>query len=146
MTSGPLPRPQIMLIEDNDGDQLLTRKALEAWGIGHDLHIMQDGEEALDYLNRNKKGAFGTKRPHLILLDLNLPRVDGFEVLETLKTDPELRQIPVIVLTSSSAESDLIGAYTRHANAYMVKPGSPQDFESAMKSLGVFWFVHNRLT
>lgn len=144
MTSGPLPLPFILLVEDNPGDQFLTRKALAAARLPHTLTVVEDGDDALDYVFQ-RGDRVGAQRPDLILLDLNLPKVSGLDVLAVIKDDPDLRTIPIIVLTSSEAERDLVGSYARHANAYMVKPGSPKQFNDAITSLGQFWFQHNRL-
>ena len=144
MTSGPLPIPFILLVEDNPGDQFLTRKALMDSGVPHVMRVVEDGDDALDFVFRRGIHT-AAARPDLILLDLNLPKVSGFEVLGLVKDDPGLRSIAIIVLTSSEAERDLVGSYSRHANAYMVKPGSPKQFNAAITSLGQFWFQHNRL-
>lgn len=138
------PTVTILLVEDNDGDQLLTKKALGRTKLAHDLYVVSDGVHALDFVFQRGEYAHAP-RPDLVLLDLNLPRVDGVQVLAELKHDPVLRRIPVIVLTSSAAESDIVTSFTTHANSYMVKPGTPDELAQAMSSLGEFWFTHSRL-
>ena len=124
---------EILLVEDDDGDALLTRKALSAGKVPFHLHVAETGEEALVFLE-------GDLRPDLILLDLNLPGIHGREVLEEVKQHPEWRRIPVVILTSSKAESDILRSYDTHCNAYMVKPGGPAIFEKLAQQLGDFWF------
>jgi CheY-like chemotaxis protein len=118
----------VLLVEDDPGDVLMTREAFEHYKIRNQLHVVTDGEQALHFLHRT--GDFASApRPGLILLDLNLPRRDGLEVLAELKADPGLRVIPVVILTTSQAEEDVLRSYSLHANAYVSKP---VDFESFM--------------
>jgi CheY-like chemotaxis protein len=111
----------VLLVEDDDGDVLMTKEAFEHHKIRNNLHVVNDGEQALQFLRREGEYADAPK-PGLILLDLNLPRRDGREVLAELKNDPELRLIPVVVLTTSEAEEDIVRSYALHANAYVSKP------------------------
>ena len=139
------PEPaQILLVEDNPGDVRLTEEAFKQGRIENDLHVVSDGDEALEFLYRRGEYADAT-RPDLILLDLNLPRKNGEDVLEELKADPELRSIPVIVLTSSRAEEDVIRSYELHANAYLTKPVDPDDFIETVRAFEKFWFSVVRL-
>lgn len=129
---------QILLVEDNPGDVRLTKEAFEEGCITNDLHVVRDGQEALDYLFQ--RGDYEeTALPDLILLDLNLPKVDGWEVLDTIKNDSQLSLIPVIILTGSEAEEDIVQGYKRHSNAYLTKPIDPDDFVDLMKSFEKFW-------
>jgi CheY-like chemotaxis protein len=131
---GP-PRPaEILLVEDDEGDALLTEKALRAGTVPFNLHLAETGQEALDFL------AKAHPRPDLILLDLNLPGLHGKDVLREIKVHAEWRRIPVVVLTSSQAESDILSTYDLYCNAYMVKPGDPKIFESLTGSLEDYWF------
>ncbi len=135
---------RILLVEDNPGDVRLTREAFECGRIDTDLYVVSDGTDALEFLNQ--WGEYGdVPRPDLILLDLNLPRMDGEEVLERLGVDDNLRQIPVIVLTSSCAENDIVRSYDRHANAYLTKPVDPGEFIETVRAFENFWFSVARL-
>ena len=130
----------ILLVEDDPGDELITREAFEDNKIKNNLHVAHDGEEGLDFLYR--RGPFAeAPRPDLILLDLNLPKYDGRQLLEQIKSDPELSHIPVVVLTTSSAEEDILRSYKLHANAYIPKPVSIGEFVEVIRSLGNFWFT-----
>ena len=129
---------RILMVEDNEGDVLLTRLALKDSKILVELDVVEDGVEAIDYLRHRGKHA-GAPRPDLILLDLNLPRMDGREVLAEVKSDPDLRRIPVVILTGSSAEEDLVRAYDLHANCYVVKPVGAEEFAKIVKSIPTFW-------
>jgi two-component system, chemotaxis family, response regulator Rcp1 len=130
---------EILLVEDNPGDVRLTREALREGKIHNNLAVVEDGVEALRYL-RGEGPHAGAPRPDVILLDLNLPRKDGREVLEEVKADPELRTIPVVVLTSSDAERDVVRAYDLHANCYVTKPVDLEQFINVVKSIESFWF------
>ncbi len=135
---------EILLVEDNPGDVLLTRKAFERARIANILHTVGDGEEAMDFLR--KRGAHTeAPTPDLVLLDLNLPKMDGGEVLREMKEDPDLRRIPVVVLTSSSAESDVLRSYELHANSYITKPPSLTELSDALKALHIYWFAIVRM-
>jgi two-component system, chemotaxis family, response regulator Rcp1 len=131
---------EILLVEDNPGDVRLTREALKEGKVRNNLNVAQDGVEALAYLRREGRHA-GAVRPDLILLDLNLPRMDGREVLAAIKADPELRPIPVVILTSSQAEQDIVRAYDLHANCYVTKPVDLDQFITVVKSIEDFWFA-----
>ena len=135
----PAGRPiDVLLIEDDPGDVLITREAFEHNKINNTLHVAHDGEAGLDFLYR--RGAFqDVPRPDLILLDLNLPKYDGRQLLEKIKSDPELSHIPVVVLTTSSAEEDILRSYKLHANAYVTKPIHLDAFLSAVGSIVSFW-------
>lgn len=135
---------EILLVEDNPGDVMLTQEAFQEGKLAHSLSIAVDGEEAMDFLCR--RGAYAdAPRPDLILLDLNLPKKDGREVLTELKSDPELHQIPVIVLTTSEAEPDVRNAYRLHANCYLTKPIQMDDFFRKIRLIEDFWLSVVRL-
>lgn len=148
----PLPRPvvapgrpgapgcavEILLVEDNPADVRLTREALRDAKLATRLHVVGDGEAALAFLRRQPPFE-AVPRPGIVLLDLNLPRVDGRQVLDELKTDPSLHTIPVIVLTTSAARDDVLACYARHANCFVTKPLNFQDFVNAVRIIGNFW-------
>lgn len=135
------PRPiEILLVEDNPGDARLTEEALREGRIRNTLHHAHDGVEALDFLKR-KGGFANAPRPDLILLDLNLPRKDGREVLSELKRDPVLRLIPVVVLTTSEAEQDILRTYELHANCYITKPVDLDKFMTIVRAIEEFWLA-----
>ena len=129
---------EILLTEDNPADILLTEEAFEEAEFPHRLHVARDGIEALTFLRREENGELPT--PDVILLDLNMPRLSGLELLDILKEDPHLQHIPVIVLTTSRAEEDVWRSYKLHANAYIPKPVSIGEFVDVIRSLGNFWF------
>ncbi|MEU0539523.1 response regulator [Nocardia sp. NPDC005978] len=134
----------ILLVEDDPGDELMTREAFEHNRIGNTLLVVRDGEEALDFLYQ--RGAHtGAPRPDLILLDLNLPKYDGRQVLEQIKSDSDLAHIPVVVLTTSAAEEDILRSYRLHANAYVTKPVDLDQFISAIKQIDDFFVQVVRL-
>jgi two-component system, chemotaxis family, response regulator Rcp1 len=135
---------QILMVEDNDGDVFLTTEALKEAKIANCVHIVHDGVEALEFLRGEGKYATAP-RPDLILLDLNLPRMDGREVLAAIKPDAELCRIPVVVLTSSSAEQDVLRSYELHANCYIVKPVDFSGLMEVVKSIEDFWLTVVRL-
>ena len=137
MASPPI---DILLVEDNPGDVELTREALHDSKVHMRLSVVHDGVEALRFLRREGVHA-GAPRPDLILLDLNLPRKDGRGVLAEVKADPELRQIPVVILTSSQAEQDILKAYELHANCYVTKPVDLDQFITIVRSIEHFWFT-----
>jgi chemotaxis family two-component system response regulator Rcp1 len=131
---------EILLVEDNPGDVRLTEEIFKEAKISNTLHVVRDGIEALDFLR--KKGGYKKKqRPDLILLDLNLPRMDGHEVLKEVKADNDLRSIPIVILTISEAEKDILKAYTNHANCYINKPVKLNEFIEVMKSIEDFWLT-----
>ncbi|GAA2485534.1 response regulator [Streptomyces sp. NPDC059506] len=129
---------EVLLVEDDPGDELMTREAFEDNRIGNTLHVVRDGLEALDFLYRRGEHA-SAPRPDLVLLDLNLPKYDGRQVLEKIKSDPELASIPVVVLTTSSAEEDILRSYKLHANAYVTKPVDLDQFVSAIRQIDQFF-------
>ncbi len=135
---------EILLVEDNPGDVFLTQEAFREGRLPHRLSVVEDGEEALLFLRREGKHS-GAPQPDLILLDLNLPKKDGRELLGEVKTDPELRQIPIIVLTTSGAEQDIARAYKLHANCYLTKPIQMDDFLKTIRSVEEFWLSVVRL-
>ncbi|MET9030818.1 response regulator [Nocardia sp. NPDC004168] len=134
----------ILLVEDDPGDELMTREAFEDNKIGNTLHVARDGEEALEFLYRQGRHA-DAPRPDLILLDLNLPKYDGRQVLEKIKADPDLSHIPVVVLTTSAAEEDILRSYRLHANAYVTKPVDLDQFVAAIKQIDEFFVQVVRL-
>jgi CheY-like chemotaxis protein len=134
----------ILLVEDNPGDFRLTREAFAEGRLANDIHVVTDGIEALDFLYQ--RGDYeDAPRPQIVLLDLNLPRKNGDEVLAEIKDDPELSRIPVIVLTSSEAETDVVRSYELNANAYLTKPVDPQAFIEEIRALEEFWLSLVRL-
>jgi CheY-like chemotaxis protein len=135
---------RILMVEDDPKDVELTMMALEGHNLANEVVVTRDGEEALDYLYR--RGKYTTRssdHPAVILLDLKLPKIDGLEVLRQVKTDNSLKIIPVVVLTSSNEEKDLVSSYTLGVNAYVVKPVDFHEFVNAIKELGVFWAIIN---
>jgi len=131
---------QILLVEDNPGDVRLTVEALKDGKIHNHLNVASDGEEALAFLRRQGQYAHAP-RPDLILLDLNLPKKDGREVLKEIKQEKNLKRIPVVILTTSTAEKDIIKTYDLHANCYINKPVDFDQFTSVVKSIEDFWFT-----
>lgn len=129
---------QILLVEDSPDDILLTEEALSDAKIANDLHAVMDGEAAMAFL-RNEGEHAGAPRPDLVILDLNLPRKDGREVLKEIREDPELTSLPVIVLSTSGAPEDIAGAYARHVNAYIQKPVDFDEFLRVVRSMEEFW-------
>ena len=135
---------RILLVEDNPNDAELTLEALAEHHLANDVKWVHDGEEALDYLYcRGKYTGRECNELAVVLLDLKLPKVDGLEVLRTMKADERLKYIPVVVLTSSREERDLVDSYKLGVNAYVVKPVDFEDFMSAVKQLGAFWAIIN---
>lgn len=135
---------EILLVEDNPADVRLTIEALKDAKVSNKLHVAVDGVEALSFLRREGEYA-DTVRPDLILLDLNLPKKDGLVVLSEIKEDESLKHIPVVVLTSSSEEKDILAAYDHHVNAYVTKPMNLNDFLNVVKGLEDFWLSIVRL-
>ena len=134
----------ILLAEDSPQDVEMTLTALAEHNLVNEVVVVHDGEEALDYLySRGKFRLRSSGNPVVALLDLKMPKVDGLEVLQTIKRDPDLKNIPVVMLTSSREEQDLVRSYEAGANAYVVKPVDFQQFIDAVKQLGAFWAVHN---
>lgn len=135
---------EVLLVEDDAGDELMTREAFEDNKIRNTLHVVRDGQEALDFLYQ--QGEHGdAPRPDLILLDLNLPKYDGRQVLERIKSDDNLAHIPVVVLTTSSAEEDILRSYRLHANAYVTKPVDLDQFIAAVRQIDDFFVTVVRL-
>jgi CheY-like chemotaxis protein len=135
---------EILLVEDDAGDELITREALKHNKFKNKLHVAHDGEEGLNFLYR--RGKFqNVPRPDLILLDLNLPKYDGRQLLEKVKSDADLARIPVVVLTTSSAEEDILRSYKLHANAYVTKPVDLDQFISAVRQIDEFFLQVVRL-
>ncbi len=134
------PPVEILLVEDNPGDMRLTMEALKEGKVYNNLHWMRDGVEALEFLERRGRHA-AAPRPDIILLDLNLPRVDGREVLARIKGNERLRPIPVVILTTSKAEEDVLKSYDLHANCYVTKPVDLEKFIVVVKSIDQFWLT-----
>jgi len=131
---------EILMVEDNPGDVRLTVEALKEGKVRNNLHIAEDGVEALAFLRRQGRYA-EAPRPDLVLLDLNLPKKNGREVLEEIKEDPDLRRIPVVILTVSQAEQDIVKSYNLHANCYITKPVDLDQFLDVVKSIENFWLT-----
>jgi two-component system, chemotaxis family, response regulator Rcp1 len=135
---------QILLVEDNAADVRLTIEALREGKVRNELSIARDGAEAMKFLRREGEFA-NASRPDLVLLDLNLPKKDGREVLAEIKADDDLKRIPVVVLTTSSAEVDILKSYSLHANCYITKPVDLEQFVQVVKSIDDFWLTIVRL-
>jgi CheY-like chemotaxis protein len=131
---------EILLVEDNPGDERLTREALKEGKVYSNLHWVKDGVEAMQFLRRQGKYS-AVPRPDIILLDLNLPKKDGREVLQDIKHDGDLKRIPVVVLTTSKAEEDVLRTYNLHANCYVTKPVDLEKFIVVVKSIDAFWLT-----
>ena len=135
---------RILLVEDDPRDVELTLTALEEYNLANEVTVVRDGQQALDYLYcRGEFSARASENPAVLLLDLKLPKVDGLEVLQQVKSDDRLKRIPVVVLTSSHEEVDMMRSYELGVNAYVVKPVDFHEFVNAVKELGVFWAVIN---
>jgi CheY-like chemotaxis protein len=130
----------ILLVEDDEGDVLMTREAFDHYRIGNTLHVVADGEQAIQFVRRAGEYA-DAPVPGLIMLDLNLPRRGGLEVLEELKSDPDLRVIPVVILTTSQAEEDILRSYSLHANAYVTKPVDFERFIEVVRQIDNFFIT-----
>ena len=144
MTTQATRSIEVLLVEDNPGDVRLTMEAMRESKVIVNLSVAPDGEEALAFLRRLGPH-LGAPRPDLILLDLNLPRKDGREVLAEIKADADLRRIPVVVLTTSSAEADIVKSYNLHANCYITKPVDFKQFMTVVRSIEDFWLTVVRL-
>jgi CheY-like chemotaxis protein len=140
----PLQPIEVLLVEDDPGDELMTREAFEENRIGNRLHVARDGEEALDFLHQRGDHA-QAPRVDLILLDLNLPKYDGRQILEHIRSDPELTHTPVVILTTSSAEEDIMSSYKLHANAFVTKPVDVNRFIAAVRQIDDFFLTVVRL-
>jgi two-component system response regulator len=135
---------EVLLVEDDPGDELMTREAFEDNKIGNRLHVARDGQEALDFLYRRGDHA-EAPRVDLVLLDLNLPKYDGRQVLEQIRSDPDLTHMPVVILTTSSSEEDILRSYKLHANAFVTKPVDVNQFISAVRQIDDFFLSVVRL-
>jgi len=135
---------EILMVDDSMGDVRLAQEALKEARVGNRLSVVHDGEQAMAFLRR-EDGYGDAPRPDLVLLDLNMPRMDGREVLAQIKGDPDLRSIPVVVLTTSEAEADIVKAYDLHANAYITKPVDLEAFLDAVRVVEEFWLTVVRL-
>ncbi|GAA2127071.1 response regulator [Actinomadura napierensis] len=144
MTDTAIQPITVLLVEDDPGDELMTREAFEENKVGNTLHVVRDGAEALDFLYRRGEHA-EAPRPDLVLLDLNLPKRDGREVLQEIKSEPDLAAIPVVVLTTSAAEEDILRSYSLHANAYVTKPVDFDQFINAIRQIDDFFVTVVRL-
>ena len=136
MTGEPI---KILLVEDNLGDVRLTIEAFKEGKVSNEISIVHDGVEALAFLRQDGQYA-GAPRPDIVLLDLKLPKKDGYEVLAEIKQDPDLKRIPVVILSSSEAERDILETYYQHANCYITKPVDLERFITVVKSIENFWF------
>ena len=135
---------RILMVEDDPKDVELSLSALEDYNLANEVVVIRDGEQALDYLYcRGEYASRSGENPAVMLLDLKLPKVDGLEVLSQVKSDPKLKLVPVVVLTSSKEEKDMVASYKLGVNAYVVKPVDFHEFVNAIKELGVFWAVIN---
>ena len=135
---------EVLLVEDDAGDELMTREAFAEHKISNRLHVVRDGQEALDFLFRN--GAYAdAPRVDLILLDLNLPKYDGRQVLERIRSNQDLTHVPVVILTTSASEEDILRSYKLHANAYVTKPVDVNDFIAAVRQIDEFFLTVVRL-
>jgi two-component system, chemotaxis family, response regulator Rcp1 len=134
------PPVEILLVEDNLGDARLTREALKEGKVYNNLHWVKDGVEAIEFLHKTGRHQ-GAPRPDIILLDLNLPKKDGREVLQEIKADPDLQRIPVVILTTSKAEEDVLKTYALHANCYVTKPVDLEQFIRVVQSIDNFWLT-----
>ncbi len=132
-------KPRVLLVEDNPGDIRLTQEALKESTMDVILDVVSDGEQAIDFLMKRNKFSESI-RPHVILLDLNLPKKNGIEVLKEIKADDSLKKIPVIVLTTSDADHDISKAYSFHANCYILKPVDFDDFSKVIRLIEMYWF------
>lgn len=137
------PLVEILLVEDSEPDILLTQEAFAEAQVRNRLHVARDGDEAIEFLRRQGEHA-GAPRPDVILLDINMPRKNGLEVLAELKADPKLASIPVLMLTTSQAETDVTNAYARHASGYVIKPVGFENFLDAIRAFENFWLTFVR--
>lgn len=139
----------VLLVEDNPDDQALTLRAFHKSKVANEIHLAQDGVEALDYLLGTHEDADGSRRwkhalPRMVLLDLKLPRVDGLEVLRRLRSSERTRRLPIVILTSSDEDRDLVESYDLGANSYIRKPVEFEEFARVIEELGLYWLVINR--
>lgn len=131
----------ILLVEDNPDHAMLTKRVLDDYKVANDVHVVKDGADALDYIYRRGNYANGNSapRPGLILLDVKLPKIDGFEVLKQLKNDPEYSSIPVVMLTTSACDEEVSRGYAEGANSYVTKPVRFDEFAEKIKNIGLYW-------
>lgn len=134
----------VLLVEDNKGDVLLTKEAFEESGGNHVISVVYDGQEAIRYLEKNEPYT-EVDTPNLILLDINLPKINGHDVLKYIKSNSSLKQIPVIMLTTSSSEKDISKSYSNYANCFLTKPNDVTDFFQIIKTVNDFWLNKNQL-
>lgn len=135
----------ILVVEDNPEDLALTLRALRRSGLEVGIEVLRDGAEVLEHLlGESASGADGARRPRLILMDLKMPKVDGLELLERLKSNPRTLAIPIVVLTSSAERSDIVGAYRRGANSYVVKPVEFEHFARTVQQIGIYWLNYSQ--
>lgn len=130
---------QILLVEDNEGDIILTLEAFKELKVKNTVSVVKDGEEAIEFLKKNDQNA-GSALPHLILLDINMPKLNGIEVLDFIKKDERLKKIPVVMLTTSSSESDISACYEKSANCFITKPLDFGKFLNVIEAIETFWF------
>lgn len=137
---------EILLVEDNPNDLALTQRALKKARLANNLHVCRDGEEALNFLfgDGGQAGRHGCQLPRVVLLDLKLPKIDGLEVLRRMKSDPRTKTIPVVMLTSSKEQKDVIESYNLGVNSYIVKPVNFDGFSAAVEQLGMYWLLVNQ--
>lgn len=140
-----MPTKVILLVEDNPKDVLLTERAFQQSRIANELHVARDGAEALDYLHGSEAGTPARPAPALVLLDLKLPKVDGLEVLRRIRQDERTRLLPVVILTSSAEDQDVLRGYGVGANSYIRKPVDFVQFAEVVKNLGLYWLMLNEL-
>jgi two-component system response regulator len=138
---------EILLVEDNPEDVEITLRAFQKYKLSNKIHVVQDGEEALEciFCTGRYAGRSVGSDPRLILLDLKLPKVDGIEILQRCKSDPRTKRIPIVILTSSREERDLVNSYNLGVNSYVVKPVNFSQFTEAVRQLGLYWMVMNQL-
>jgi len=136
----------ILLVEDEEAHAVIVKRNLNDFKLANNINHVKDGQAALDYLYQRDaySAPLSSPRPELILLDLRLPKVDGLEVLKIIKTDPALMRIPVVIMTTSSAEKDITQAYDNYANSYLVKPLDLQQFMPMLESIGFYWLIWNK--
>ena len=144
MTHRPVTPIEILLVEDNEPDVLLTQEAFEDARMANNLHVTRDGVEAMAYLHRQPPFEHATA-PDVVLLDINMPRKSGLEVLEEMKNDPALCHIPVVILTTSQADEDILKSYQNHASSYIVKPVGFETFYQAIRAFETYWLSFVRL-
>lgn len=137
------PLPYLLLVEDNEQDEILTIKALKKNKVLNEIKVARDGAEALDLLFTESAPNYEKELPQLILLDLKLPKIDGLEVLKKIRSNPRTKLIPVVILTTSKEDSDLLNGYELGANSYVRKPVDFHEFAEAVKSLGTYWLILN---